>query len=86
MRTTVTLEPDVEAKLHARMRERGLSFKAALNDALRAGLGATRSGRRRFTVEPVTMGIRADVNIEKALSLAAEMEDAEILRKLDLRK
>lgn len=82
----MTLEADVEAKLHARMRERGLSFKAALNEALRAGLGVTRPGRRRFTVEPLPMGIRPDIDIGKALSHAAEMEDAEILRKLDLRK
>lgn len=86
MRTTVTLEPDIEAKLHARMRERGLSFKVALNEALRAGLGATHSGRKRFTVRPLPMGIHPDVDIDRALSLAAEMEDAEILRKLDLRK
>ena len=38
MRTTVTLDPDVEAKLKATMRERGVSFKAALNDAVRVGL------------------------------------------------
>jgi hypothetical protein len=86
MRTTVTLEPDVEARLRARMRERGLSFKAALNEALRAGLGATRPQRRRFTVRPSPMGIRPDVDVDKALSLAAELEDAEILRKLALRK
>lgn len=86
MRTTVTLDPDVEAKLHARMRERGLSFKAALNEALRSGLGASAPVRRRFTVKPLPMGIRADIDIDKALSLAAEMEDVETLRKLDRRK
>lgn len=86
MRTTVTLDPDVEVKLQARMRERGLSFKAALNEALRAGLGATRPARKRFTVQPLQMGIRPDIDVDKALPLAAEMEDAETLRKLDLRK
>jgi hypothetical protein len=86
MRTTVTLDPDVEAKLQERMRERGLGFKAALNEALRAGLGVTRPGRKQFTVRPLPMGIHPDVDIDKALSLAGEMEDAEILRKLDLRK
>ena len=33
MRTTVTLDPDVEAQLRAAMRERGVSFKVAINDA-----------------------------------------------------
>ena len=38
MRTTLTLNPDV-AKLAARMqRERGQSFKAIINEALRDGL------------------------------------------------
>jgi hypothetical protein len=50
MRTTVTLDPDVEAKLKATMRERGVSFKAALNDAVRAGLDAPASALRPFKV------------------------------------
>ena len=33
MRTTVTLDPDVAAKLKAVARERGISFKQALNTA-----------------------------------------------------
>ena len=35
MRTTVTLDPDVERLVRDVMRERGLSFKQALNEALR---------------------------------------------------
>ena len=38
MRTTVTLDGDVEAVLRVAMRERHLSFKEAVNNALRAGL------------------------------------------------
>jgi hypothetical protein len=87
MRTTVTLDLDVEAKLRAAMRERGVSFKAALNDAVRSGLAAgTQQPRRRFRVRSKPMGLRSGVNLDKALRLAGEMEDAEILRKLDLRK
>jgi hypothetical protein len=67
------------------MRERGLSFKVALNEALRIGLDAARPSRR-FTVRPSPLGIRPDVDVDKALALGAELEDAEILRKLDLRK
>ena len=37
MRTTVTLDPDVEALLRRAMRERGASFKQVLNDAVRDG-------------------------------------------------
>jgi hypothetical protein len=86
MRTTVTLDPDVVSKLHATMRERGVSFKAALNDAVRAGLGAGTARGRRFTVDARPLGVRPGIDIDKALSLAGEMEDSETLRKLDLRK
>jgi hypothetical protein len=86
MRTTVTLDPDVEAKLRAVTRERGVSFKAALNEAVRAGLTAGAAPSRRFRVHARPMGIRPNINVDKALSLATEMEDTEILRKLALRK
>jgi hypothetical protein len=86
MRTTVTLDPDVAAKLRATTRERGVSFKAALNDAVRAGLATRTPPGKRFTVRPQPLGIRPGIDVDKALHIAAEMEDAEILRKLDLRK
>jgi hypothetical protein len=41
---------------------------------------------RRFRVHTHPMGVRAGINLDKALTLAGEMEDAEILRKLELRK
>ena len=37
-RTTVTLDPDVEQIVRRRMAERGVSFKEALNDAIRSGV------------------------------------------------
>jgi hypothetical protein len=37
MRTTVTLDPDVERLLRDAMRERAISFKEALNEAARIG-------------------------------------------------
>jgi hypothetical protein len=84
MRTTVTLDPDVEAKLKATMRERGVSFKAALNDALRSGLDAPASSAKPFKMKTAPLGAR--FNIAKALTIAGEMEDEEILRKRDLGK
>jgi len=38
MRTTLTLEPDVALKLKRRMAAKKLTLKAAVNQALRAGL------------------------------------------------
>ena len=42
MRSTVTLDLDVQALLKKAMRQRDISFKAVLNDAVRAGLDKTR--------------------------------------------
>jgi len=38
MRTTLTLEKDVAARLAQTAKKRGLPFKTVVNDALRAGL------------------------------------------------
>lgn len=84
VRTTVTLEPDVEAKLRAVMRERGVTFKAAINDALRAGLGAPAAQVRPFRVKSAPLGAR--FNVDKALTIAGELEDEEIVRKMEMGK
>jgi hypothetical protein len=86
MRTTVTLDPDVEAKLRAAMRERGVSFKVAVNDSIRAGLTGPAPAARRFRMTTAPLGVRPGVNLDKALALAGELEDEETLRKLELRK
>jgi hypothetical protein len=86
MRTTVTLDPDVEAKLKATMRERGVSFKVALNEAVRAGLGGPAPTPRRYRMPTGKLGVRPGVNVDKALRLAGELEDEEIIRKLELGK
>jgi hypothetical protein len=86
MRTTVTLDSDVEAKLRAAMRERGVSFKVAINDAVRSGLGGRGTTTRPYRMPTAPLGVRPGVDLDKALTLAGEMEDAEILRKLELGK
>jgi hypothetical protein len=84
MRTTVTLDPDCEALVRKRMRERGVSFKQALNDAIREGVLA-RGSSRRFSTEPARLGQPA-VNLDRALQLAGELEDDELVRKMRLGK
>jgi hypothetical protein len=86
MRTTVTLDEDVAAQLRQVSRERGVSFKVALNGAIRLGLSASAPSSRSFSVHVRPLGIRPEVDIDKALNLASEIEDSEILRKLELRK
>jgi hypothetical protein len=82
MRTTVTLDPDVEARLREVARERGVSFKEALNSAVRAGLMAAR-GAREYHTPSRPLGLRPDVSLDKALQMAADLEDAEIAHDLE---
>lgn len=86
MRTTVTLDPDVAAGLQAAARERGVSFKKALNDAVRSGLGAASVPTRPYRVPTRSLGMRPGIDLDHALRLAADDEDDEIVRKLQLRK
>jgi hypothetical protein len=80
MRTTVTLDPDTALIVSRRMRERGVSFKQALNDAIRAG-AAGPAATQPFRTETASMG-ETRVNLDRALQLAAELEDEELLRKM----
>ena len=87
MRTTVTLDPDLAAKLRALARERDVSFKEALNSALRLGLSTGPAGSGRpYRLASRPMGLRRGIDLDHALRLAAELEDEETVRKLELRK
>lgn len=78
MRTTVTLDPDTEQLIRRRMRERGLSFKDALNEAIRQGAG---DGSEPFRTRTASLG-RSTVPLDRALQLAAELEDDELIRRM----
>lgn len=86
MRTTVTLDADVAAKLKAEARERGISFKEALNSNLRRGLASRDAKPTRFRVQPRPLGAKPGLNLDKAMALADRLEDEEVLRKISLRK
>lgn len=57
MRTTLTLDDDVAAKLEAEARRTGLSFKETLNTMLRIGLAAKRGRlpRPAFKIKPLPL-------------------------------
>ena len=82
MRTTVTLDADTTAIVQRRMREHGATFKQALNDAIREGSGAPRAP---FQTRVVAMGTPV-VNLDRALHLAGDLEDEELIRKMRVRK
>ena len=87
MRTTVTLDPDVEKMLQNAIRERGVSFKQALNEAIRSGLTRGKQSRTaRFVQKSYHLGPAPNFRWDKALAMADAMEDEEISRKLALRK
>jgi hypothetical protein len=82
MRTTITLDPDVEVLLKKAMRDRDASFKQVLNDAVRRGMRRTEAQpRRRY--EPMTVDLgRQLVDLAKANALADELEDLALIEKL----
>lgn len=87
MRTTVTLDPDVERQLRTVIRQRGISFKEALNEAIRSGLSRQRRGTKtRFRQKTFPMGSEQYFRWDKALETADAVENEEILRKLSMRK
>ena len=78
MRTTVTLDPDVESLLRKEVRRRGEPFKQVLNDAIRAGLRAMKRHGEPF--EPLTFDMgKPQLDLTKAGSLAADLEDEELI-------
>jgi|AntDryMetagUQ889_1029465.scaffolds.fasta_scaffold16731_2 hypothetical protein len=81
MRTTVTLEEDVAVRLREAARTRGISFKAVINEAIRAGL-AEPPDARPFRVEARPLGLRAGIDLTKANALAAQLEDDELIDRM----
>lgn len=82
MRTTLTLDPDVSARLESEMKRSGLGMKAVVNQALRVGLGMTDKPvqPRHFTVEPHAFGFRPGVDLDRLNQLADELEAEESVR------
>jgi hypothetical protein len=87
MRTTTTLDTDVEKLIRDCMKQRGVSFKQALNDAVRAGLGRGHSlPTRRFVQKTYSLGPVRNFNWDKALFVAEAIEDEDFSRKLSGRQ
>ena len=84
MRTTVTLDSDTEALVRRMMAERGVSFKRALNDAIRAAVPADPERRTSHT-RTRRMGAPS-VDLSRALALAGSLEDDELTRRTQVGK
>jgi hypothetical protein len=79
MRTTVTLDADVAAKLEREMRSSGKGFKQALNDALRRGLTARTEAEAfaPFVVQARELGRIAGLDYSKTSELLEVAEGPE---------
>ena len=77
MRTTVTLDPDVERLLKNEAHARGESFKVALNEAVRLAFRsklAPPHKRKPFVVKARPMGLRPGIDPARLGELVDEME------------
>lgn len=76
----MTLDPDAEQLIRRRMREHGVSFKEAINDAIRASVSAS-AGRTPFRTVTASMG-ESGVNLDRALQVVGDLEDDDLVRKM----
>ena len=83
MRTTITLTPEADALVRRVMRERGLSFKDAVNAAIVDGLAPQ---PRTAYETPVRRLGRARIPLDRALGAASDLEDEALLHKRELGK
>ncbi len=86
MRTTVTLDKDVERLLKQAMHRSRRSFKETLNRAVRAALGRepTPSVRPAFILTARPLGLRAGIDPTSFNKLADELE-ADVFREQQTR-
>jgi hypothetical protein len=84
MRTTLTLDPEVAARLKSEMRRTGKSLKVAVNEALRRGLGPGGRPPRapRFEVKSHAFGFRPGVDLDRLNQLVDELDSDAAAKKL----
>jgi hypothetical protein len=83
VRTTLTLDPVVAARLKSEMRRTGKTLKTVVNEALKQGLGV--GGRPvhapKFAVHGHAFGIKPGIDLDRLNQLVDELETDEVARK-----
>ncbi|MGF1531786.1 MAG: DUF2191 domain-containing protein [Puniceicoccaceae bacterium] len=76
MRTTITLEADVEEKAKPAMQTTGVNFKTLINEALRCGIAEIKKPResRAFKTESRPLGLKNGFNYDNLAELLAQTE------------
>ena len=85
----MTLDDDVARAVKRLTEDRGEPFKKVVNDLLRLGLEARLEppAPRRVEIPSASLGrVKPGIDLDRALRLAGDLEDAEIARELELRK
>jgi hypothetical protein len=87
MRTTLNIDDDLIRQIKQQAQKSRTPLRQVVNAALRKGLAGLRPTRskKRYVCPAFDMG-KPTVNLDKALALAASLEDNEVLRELELRK
>jgi hypothetical protein len=82
MRTTLSLDDDVAAQLEGWRVKQNLTFKQAVNTALRRGLNelSRAKGRKPFRTKPIDMGRCGLANLDNVWEVLDELENAESTR------
>jgi hypothetical protein len=76
VRTTLTLDDDVAAKLKAEARKSGEPFKQVVNRALRTGLNSQSQAKTLppFKIKPRNMGLRPGLSLECVWDLIEQID------------
>ncbi len=84
MRTTVTLDPEVNRLIEEAMRRERKNFKQTINDAIRRGLSPERVRRARAPFRVAVHHARLAPGIDRGAfnRLADELEDDAILHRI----
>lgn len=88
MRTTLRIEDDLLQELKRLARKENIPVTRLINRMLSTSLRSsqnTKSPKRPYREKTYDLG-KPTINLDKALMIAAEMENQEIIRKLELRK
>jgi hypothetical protein len=78
MRTTLTLENDVAAKIRERCRRTGESFKQVVNDLLRVALNSSRAAAPRapYVIKARSLGVKPGINLDDVGELLEQIDGA----------
>jgi hypothetical protein len=84
MRTTLTIDDDLAGILQKKASQEGNSFKAIVNNLLRAGIAASGDSsapRKPLKVVPRPLGLKTGYDPDKLNQLVDELEAEDFLRK-----